>query len=77
MMAFTDCNRARMERSIYTSSRGGNVDIRAIDPEGNKQRQITSAPAIYQGFSSNPKWITDPVFILKPNRGAQHLAREC
>lgn len=32
----------------YTSSRGGGVDIRVMDQEGNAQRQITSSPAVYE-----------------------------
>lgn len=37
----------------YTSSRGGNVDIRAMDQEGNKHRQITSVPQLL-GISLTP-----------------------
>ncbi len=44
---------AKKGEIYYTSSRGGSVDIRAMDQEGNKQRLITSAPNL-EGISLTP-----------------------
>ena len=44
---------ARDGQIYYTSSRGGNVDIRAMDQDGHNDRQLAFAPTVYD-FSITP-----------------------